>query len=140
MKVTPHLVVAGGAKAIDYYKAAFGAVEQSRVPSEDGRLMHAAISIGESTVYLCDDFPEYCGGKSRSAVALAGTPVTIHLDVDNCDAAMDRAVAAGGEVIMPATDMFWGARYGQVKDPFGHEWSFSHPIAAPDGAAGCGGQ
>lgn len=136
MKVIPHLCVAGAAKAIDYYKAAFGAVEAFRAPTEDGRLMHATLKIGESTVYLCDDFPEYWEGKSRSPLALGASPVTIHLDVSNCDAAMAKAAAAGGTIIMPAADMFWGARYGQVKDPFGHEWSFSHPIAAFDAPSG----
>jgi PhnB protein len=128
--VIPHLVVKGAAAAIDYYKAALGAVELGRHPAEDGRLMHAALQIGGSTIFLCDDFPEYCGGVSQ---APAGpTPVTLHLGVPNCDAAIAQAVAAGGTVAMPAEDMFWGDRYGQVRDPFGHLWSFSHPLAKPE--------
>ena len=122
----PHLVVKGGAAAIDFYKTALGAVELGRVPTEDGRLMHASLKIGESILMLCDDFPEYCGGVSR---APAGpSPITLHLCVPNADAAIAQAAAAGANVTMPAADMFWGDRYGQIVDPFGHWWSFSHPL------------
>jgi PhnB protein len=127
--IVPHLVVNDAAAAIEYYKKAFGAEEVMRMPADDGkRLMHAQLTIGPSTVYLCDDFPEYCGGKSRSPRSLGGTPITIHQSVTDCDAAIDRAAAAGGTVTMPAADMFWGDRYGQVTDPFGHVWSFSTPL------------
>jgi PhnB protein len=122
----PHLVVKGGAAAIDYYKAALGAVELGRVPTEDGRLMHASLKIGESVLMLCDDFPEYCGGVSRGPAG--PSPVTLHLCVPNADAAIAQAAAAGANVTMPAADMFWGDRYGQIVDPFGHSWSFSHPL------------
>jgi PhnB protein len=124
----PHLVVKGGTAAIDYYKTALGAVELSRVPAKDGRLMHAALKVGDSILMLCDDFPEYCGGVSKAPNG--PSPVTLHLNVENCDAAIDRAAAAGGTVTMPAADMFWGDRYGQLRDPFGHTWSFSHPLTA----------
>ena len=127
--VVPHLVVSNGAAAIDFYKKAFGAEEIMRMPAEDGkRLMHAEIKIGPSTVYLCDDFPEFCGGKPRNPSALGGTPVTIHQYVRDCDAAIKRVADAGGTVTMPAQGMFWGDRYGQVKDPFGHQWSFATPL------------
>lgn len=123
----PHLVVKGGAAAIDFYKAALGAVEIGRVPTEDGRLMHASLKIGEAILMLCDDFPEYCGGVSR---APAGpSPITLHLCVPNADAAIAQAASAGANVTMPAADMFWGDRYGQIVDPFGHSWSFSHPLS-----------
>ncbi|QEL14298.1 VOC family protein [Limnoglobus roseus] len=129
MSLTPHLVVNGAAQAIDFYKQALGAIELMRMPSEDGkRLMHAALQIGNSQLFMCDDFPEYCGGKSRAPKAEAGSPVTLHLMVPDCDAAIDQAVAAGATVTMPAADMFWGDRYGKIVDPFGHEWSFSHPL------------
>ncbi len=129
----PHLVVKGAAKAIDYYTAALGAVEVARMPIEDGRLLHAMLKIGDSTVFLCDDFPDHCGGVSR---APAGpSPITLHLCVDDCDAAIAQAAGAGGTVAMPAADMFWGDRYGQVVDPFGHTWSFSHPLTAEQKAA-----
>lgn len=127
--LVPHLVVNGAAKAIDFYKKAFGAEELSRHPAQDGtRLMHAELKIGPSTVYLCDDFPEMCAGKSRTPVALGGTPVVMHQNVRDTDAAIKRAADAGAKVTMPAADMFWGARYGQVQDPFGHTWAFGGPL------------
>jgi PhnB protein len=122
----PHLVCNRCAEAIEFYKKAFGAEEICRMPAPDGRrIMHAAIRIGKSMVFLVDDFPEYCGGKSQSPAGLNGTPVTFHHYVENCDAAIKRAVDAGATVSMPATDMFWGDRYGTVRDPFGHKWSFA---------------
>jgi len=125
----PHLVVKDGAKAVEFYTAALGAVEAYRVPEENGpRLMHAELRVGDEKFYLCDDFPEHCGGKSRSPTDLGGTAVTIHLCVDDCDAAVAKMVAAGGTVTMPPWDAFWGDRYSKVQDPFGHEWSFSHPL------------
>ena len=122
----PHLVCSPCTEAIEFYKKAFGAEEIHRIPAPDGqRIMHAATRIGKSFVFLVDDFPEFCGGQSSSAVALKGTPVTIHHFADNCDAAIKRAQDAGATVIMPAADMFWGDRYGVVHDPFGHKWSFA---------------
>ncbi len=127
--IVPHLVVEGASKAIDFYKKAFGAEEVMRMPHDDGkRLMHAQIKIGPSAVFLCDDFPEYCDGKPRHPRALNATPVTLHQYVPNCDAAIKRAADAGASVTMPAQDMFWGDRYGQVTDPFGHIWSFATPL------------
>jgi PhnB protein len=128
--LVPHLVVSDGAAAIEFYKKAFGAQETMRMPAEDGkRLMHAQLRIGESTLYLADDFPEFCGGKPRNPKALGGTPVTIHQYVRDVDASIKRAADAGATVVMPAADMFWGDRYGQVNDPFGHNWSFATPLA-----------
>jgi PhnB protein len=125
----PHLVCERCSEAIEFYKKAFGAEEVTRMPAPDGRrLMHAAIRIGNSFVFLVDDFPEFCGGKSQSPAGLKGTPVTIHHYVENCDAAIKRAVDAGATVSMPAADMFWGDRYGAVTDPFGHKWSFATHI------------
>jgi PhnB protein len=121
----PHLVCSPCSEAIEFYKKAFGAEEAFRLPAPDGqRIMHAAMKIGKSVVMLVDDFPEFCGGKASSPQALKGTPVTIHQYVVNCDAAIKRAADAGASVLMPATDMFWGDRYGAVTDPFGHKWSF----------------
>jgi PhnB protein len=120
----PHLVCDGCADAIEFYKKAFGATEVCRVPAPDGkRIMHAAIHIDGRPVFLVDDFPEFCGGKSESPKALGGTPVTIHRFVEDCDAAIQRAADAGATVKMPPADMFWGDRYGVVVDPFGHSWS-----------------
>jgi PhnB protein len=130
MAITAHLVVDGAAAAVEFYKAAFGAEEAFRMPAEDGkRLMHAELRIGGGKLYLCDDFPEYYGGKPRAACMLGATPVTLHQEVPDCDAAIARAAAAGAAVTMPAMDMFWGDRYGKIVDPFGHEWSFSTPLA-----------
>jgi PhnB protein len=122
----PHLVCDPCSDAIAFYKKAFGAEEINRMPAPDGKkIMHAAIRIGKSFIFLVDDFPEFCGGKSQSPTALKGTPVTMHHYVENCDAAIKRAQDAGATVIMPAADMFWGDRYGVVTDPFGHKWSFA---------------
>jgi len=127
--LVPHLVVNGAAKAVEFYKTALGAVEVVRMPADDGtRLMHVELKIGDAALFLCDDFPEYCGGESRAPKAGIPTSVTLHLDVTNCDEAIAKAASAGATVKMPAMDMFWGDRYGKVTDPFGHEWSFAHPI------------
>ena len=128
--IVPHLCVKGAAAAIEFYKKALGAEEIMRMPEEKGtRLMHAEIRIGPSTVYLADDFPEYCEGKSRTAASLGGTPIVLHQYVRDCDAAIKRAADAGATVTMPAQDMFWGDRYGQVKDPYGLQWAFATPLA-----------
>jgi uncharacterized glyoxalase superfamily protein PhnB len=118
--VTPHLVCAGAAEAIEFYKKAFGAVELMRLPGRQGRLMHACILIGDSPVMLVDEMPEWGSFGPKS---LKGSPVTIHLFVENVDAVMASAVNAGAKVTMPVADMFWGDRYGKVEDPFGHYWS-----------------
>ena len=123
--VTPHLICAGAADAIEFYKKAFGATEMFRLPGPDGRLMHASIMIGDSMIMLVDEMKEMgaLGPKSRG-----GTPVGIHLQVEDADALFARAVAAGAAVKMPVMDMFWGDRYGVVVDPFGHEWSIATHI------------
>jgi uncharacterized glyoxalase superfamily protein PhnB len=122
----PHLVCDPCSEAIEFYKRAFGAEAMHSMPAPDGRrIMHAALRIGGQLVFLVDDFPEYCGGKSQSPKALGGTPVTIHRYVEDCDAAIARAQQAGATVLMPPQDMFWGDRYGVVTDPFGHSWSFA---------------
>jgi PhnB protein len=118
--VTPHLVCAGAAAAIEFYKKAFGAVELSRMPGKDGKLMHASIKIGDSVVMMADEFPDW---GSFGPKALKGSSVVIHLYVEDADAFAARAIGAGATVKMPVTDMFWGDRYGQVEDPFGHRWS-----------------
>ena len=118
--VTPHLVCGGAADAIEFYKKAFGAVELTRLPGSSGKLMHASIRIGDSTVMLVDEFPEW---GSLGPKSLKGSAVTIHLYVDDVDAVVARAVAAGARIAMPVADMFWGDRYGVLEDPFGHRWS-----------------
>ncbi len=121
----PHLVCDPCTDAIQFYKKAFGAEVTNCVLAPDGhKMMHAEIRIDGKPVFLVDDFPEFCGGKSSSPQSLGGTPVTIHRFVKDCDAAIKRAEEAGATVKMPAQDMFWGDRYGCVTDPFGHSWSF----------------
>jgi PhnB protein len=121
--LTPHIVVKGAAQAIDFYKKAFGAKEIGRMPGPDGKsIMHADIVIGDSHLMLVDEFPEMnCFGPQ----SVGGSPVTIHLYVEDADAFFKQAVAAGAQERMPLTDMFWGDRYGQITDPFGHTWSIA---------------
>lgn len=118
--VTPHLVCAGAADAIEFYKKAFNAKEEARLPGPQGRLMHGMVRIEGSAVMLVDEMPEHGALGPKS---LKGSPVTIHLYVQDVDAFVRRAVDAGAKVTMPAADMFWGDRYAQLEDPFGHHWS-----------------
>ncbi len=126
--VTPHLVVDNAAAAIDFYVKAFNAVEVGRVPGPDGKLIHAALSINGSAVYLNDDFPDFNEGKSSTPIALGGSPVTIHLEVTDVDARYQQALDAGATVIAALEDQFWGARYGVLRDPFGHHWSLGQQL------------
>ncbi len=123
--VTPHLVCAGAADAIAFYIKAFNAVEVFRLPGPEGKLMHAQLRIGDSTIMLVDEMPT-CGAVGPKA--LNGTPVSLHLYVEDADAAFARAVAAGASIKLALTDMFWGDRYGLVEDPFGHQWSIATHI------------
>lgn len=118
--LTPHLICAGAADAIEFYKKAFNAVDLARLPGPDGKLMHAAVRIGDSTLMLVDENPQW---GALGPKALKGSPVTIHLYVGDVDATVAQAVAAGAKITMPVADMFWGDRYGQLEDPFGHRWS-----------------
>jgi uncharacterized glyoxalase superfamily protein PhnB len=118
--LTPHLICGGAAEAIEFYVKAFNAVELTRLPGPQGKLMHAVIRIGDSALMLVDENPQWglLGPK-----ALKGSPVAIHLFVEDVDAAVAQAVAAGAKITMPIAEMFWGDRYGQLVDPFGHRWS-----------------
>lgn len=129
--VTPYLVVEGAAAAIDFYKAAFGMEEVFRLAAPDGRVVHASLMVNGGAVMLSEDFPEWCGGRSRNPKALGATPVAVHLHVPDVDAAWERAVAAGCTVLMPLADQFWGDRYGKLADPFGHEWSLATTVRQP---------
>jgi uncharacterized glyoxalase superfamily protein PhnB len=120
--LTPHLVCAGAAEAIAFYQKAFNALELARLPGPDGKLMHAMVRIGDSMLMLVDEFPQW---GSVGPKALKGSPVTLHLYVEDVDARVAQAVAAGATLTMPVADMFWGDRYGQVEDPFGHKWSIA---------------
>lgn len=124
--VTPHLTIPsrGGQAAIEFYTRAFGAVEVRRMLAEDGeRLMHAALRINGGDLLLHDEFPEYNGEQD-----IAPKGVTLHLQVDDADEWWNRAILAGGVPVFPLADQFWGDRYGQLKDPFGHCWSIGAPI------------
>lgn len=121
----PHLVCANASAAIAFYKKAFDAVELVRMPMPDGRLMHAQLLIGGSTLMLHDEMPEW---GALGPLARGGASVTIHRFVADVDAAVAQAVAAGAELKMPVGDMFWGDRYGVVVDPFGHAWSLATHI------------
>ncbi|HTD78270.1 MAG TPA: VOC family protein [Chloroflexota bacterium] len=124
--VTPALLVRGGAQAIDFYTRAFGARELGRMPAPDGqRIWHAELQIGDARLMLADEFPDMGGHAPES---LGGTPVCLHLYVEDADATVQRAVDAGATVIQPLMDAFWGDRYGRIKDPFGHEWSVATHI------------
>jgi PhnB protein len=122
--VYPYLTVKGGKAAIAFYERAFGATEEYRAYGEDGeRIMHARIRVNGGAILLSDDFPEFHGGESAPP-----SGVTIHLEVDDADRWWARAVEAGATIQMPLDDQFWGDRYGQLKDPFGHTWSIGAPI------------
>lgn len=123
--VTPHLVCAGGGVAIDFYKKAFNAQEIARFLTPQGKLMHGCIRIGDSLIMLADEFPEW---GSLGPNARQGSSVTIHLNVADADKQFKQAVEAGCTAVMPLEDMFWGDRYGIVKDPFGHLWSIATHI------------
>jgi PhnB protein len=118
--VTPSLVVKGGKKAIDFYKAAFGAKELGTMYNLDGKsVMHAELQIGDSRIMLGDESKEM---GALSPQTIGGTPVSLNIYVEDCDATIKKAVAAGATLKMPPADMFWGDRYGKVQDPFGHGW------------------
>jgi uncharacterized glyoxalase superfamily protein PhnB len=118
--VTPHLIVKDAGKALDFYVRAFGATERVRMPGPDGGIMHAEMSIGDSIVMLGEERPDM---DSRGPLSLGGSSVSLMIYCDDADAMFKRATAAGASVKMPIDDVFWGDRYGQVIDPFGHVWS-----------------
>ncbi len=123
--VTPSLFVAGAAKAIEFYKKAFGAEERMRFPAPDGSIMHAELTFGDSTVMLADEMPDQGG---RGPKSIGGTPVSFFIYRENVDAAWKQAVAAGGKEIVPLADQFWGDRTGCLEDPFGHQWWLAQHI------------
>ena len=128
----PYLVVSNATAAINFYKHAFGAVELVRHPAPGtDKLMHAHLIVHGGHLMLSDDFSSQMGGKSETPEALGGSPVTFHLQTDNADDVWAQALAAGAEVIMPLADQFWGDRYGQLRDPFGHKWSVGQTLRTP---------
>lgn len=118
--LTPALTVRDAARAIEFYKQAFGATERGVMKGPDGKIMHAELMIGDSIIMMSDEWPEF-GALSPQSVG--GSSTTLHIYLDGVDAAFERAVKAGAQVEMPVMDQFWGDRYGRLKDPFGHKWS-----------------
>lgn len=123
--LTPFLICKGAAQALDFYQRAFGADIESQLVGPDGKLMHAALRIGDSVLMLTDECPEMGG---FSPLHFNGSPVTVHLSVADADAAFARATGAGATPLMPVCEMFWGARYGVFKDPYGHTWSVATQV------------
>lgn len=123
----PYLSVKGASEAIEFYKKAFGAEEVSRTEAEgDTRLMHAWITVNGSNIYLSDEFPEHMGGPLP-----APSGVGLHLQVEDANSWWQRAVDAGATVTMPLEPQFWGDIYGQLKDPYGFNWSIAQTIEQP---------
>jgi PhnB protein len=118
--VTPSLIVRGAAEAIEFYKKALGAEELMRMTGPDGKIGHAELKIGDSVIFVSDEFPNM--GVARSPQSLGGCTGTLNLYVPDVDATFKQAVSAGGKTTMPVADMFWGDRYGTFIDPFGHHW------------------
>jgi PhnB protein len=117
--VTPYLVVGDGARAIEFYKEAFGATELFRMDGPGGKIHHAEIRIGDSNIMLADEHPEM---NARSPQTLGGSPVSLMLYVTDVDATVGKAVEAGAKLLRPVADQFYGDRTGGVEDPFGHAW------------------
>ncbi len=129
---TPYLVVSNAAAAIDFYKNAFEAAELVRHPAPGtDKIMHAHLVVHGGHLMLCDDFAGQMGGKSETPEALGGSPVTFHIHTENADDVWAQALSAGAEVTMPLADQFWGDRYGQLRDPFGHKWSIGQTLKSP---------
>lgn len=128
----PHLCVSDGVAALEFYKAVFGAEEADRMLSPDGKkLVHGEIVIDGHKCFVSDEFPAEEGGTVKTPQTLGGTCVRVTLQVDDADALVQRAVVAGAKVLMPVQEMFWGARYGKIVDPFGHEWGINQQVREP---------
>jgi PhnB protein len=121
----PYLRVKDAGRAIDFYKQAFGAVEKFRLTEPGGRIGHCELLFGDATLMLSEEYPEFGFLGPQS---IGGTSMSIHLHLDDADAAIERAVASGAIVVRPASDAFYGERSGTVRDPFGHEWMLGHSI------------
>jgi PhnB protein len=123
--ITPHIVVSDAAAAADWYARALGAEERGRIEVPGGKLMQVELRFGESAVMLADEFPEL---GVLSPLSIGGTATVLHLSTDDVDSLWQRAVEAGAEVRQPLSDAFWGERYGQITDPFGHRWGLAQHV------------
>jgi PhnB protein len=123
--ITPHIVVGDAARAADWYRAVFGAEERGRLEVPGGKLMQVELWFGDSAVMLADEFPEI-GVLSPKSVG--GTATVLHFSTDDADAVWQRALDGGAEVRQPLGDVFWGERYGQITDPFGHRWGIAQRV------------
>ena len=125
----PHLIVRDGRAALEFYREVFGAKEGHNMMAPDGkRLMHGELELDGHKFFISDEFKPEEGGVCKTPQTLGGTSVRITLETDNADALVERAVARGAEVLMQLQDMFWGARYGQIMDPFGHVWGINQQL------------
>src|SRR5262245_6248413 len=126
--IIPYLTVDNASVAVEFYVKAFGAKEVRRQAAPGStKLLHVELVVNGGTLMLSDDFPEFHGGKASSAKAIGATPVTIHLTSENAEQLFNQGVKAGAQVLLPFADKFWGAKYGQLTDPFGFRWSISTP-------------
>jgi PhnB protein len=119
-RVTPYLIVDGASAAIEFYTSVLGATERARMPAPQGKVGHAELAIGDSVVMLADELPDM---DARGPRAVGGTPVTLHVYVEDADRVFDDAIRAGAKALRPVEDQFYGDRSGQFEDPFGHRWS-----------------
>jgi PhnB protein len=123
--ITPHIVVSDAGRAAEWYAEALGAEERSRLPLPGGKLMSVELWFGDSAVMLADEFPEM---GVVSPTSIGGTATVLHLSTDDVETLWNRVVAAGAETLQPLSETFWGDRYGQVRDPFGHKWSLAQHV------------
>jgi PhnB protein len=123
--ITAHLIVNDGQKAVEWYKKAFGGTITGVHLTPDGKVMHAEVKIGDSRLMLADEFPGFGCGSPKT---LGGSPVVLNLYSEDVDSLFNQAVAAGATVTMPLANQFWGDRYGQITDPYGHRWALGQHI------------
>jgi PhnB protein len=133
-RITPILVVRGGARAIEFYKDVFGAKETIRMEDPSGKIAHADLQIGESHFMLCDEMPDHPDMDARSPESFGGSPVAVYLYVEDVDQVFGRALKAGASPVKPVENLFYGDRAGRIKDPFGHTWWIATRVenVAPD--------
>jgi len=124
-RVTPYLIIDGASAAIEFYRAVLGADERMRMPAPGEKVGHAELQIGESVIMLADEYPDM---DARGPKTVGGTPVTLHVYVEDADAVFDRALGAGAKALRPVEDKFYGDRSGEFEDPFGHRWSVATHI------------